>query len=556
MYQQIIKHKNIIKVLLAVMVVWLVLTAVDETFSSNVDSVEYSNYMDFSIYNDEGLSALKGDYELGESEILGLEDLVEGLYASEVFTVTVIDAWLMSGGMSGEFASGDVVLLDSGSEPTIADGTKMRLDWEVTPSIDIDRNTFLMPESDVVARAIRTRYRSTNLEGGEFANPSEISSLSEALLFGSSWWGFAEFGSSITIDADVPEEEYRFVRWENTLANCGFGCIQVEFEDEASSTTSFVVPSSFEQGEIGIRAVFEPTSDEGLIESLLPPDDRTSGLSFTKESDPESGTADNPTGVLPWSTIYYTITITNLGDEVIRNVVMQDEFIDGHLTILSSMIRGYFDGDGNETDERMEFDTINTAPQPPEPWTTIIQWTIDRLEPRESFTLVIPTQVMSREGAVIKNTALIVGIDGYEVNITSDTTYHIISSEDPTDSSVPSNPSNPSDSSSSSNSSNPSDSSSLSNPSNPSNASNPLNPSDSSSQARASDSTSSSNPLNPEASNSSAGQDGGEGQGVTTLPQTGVIASLAGLVTLGGSALFVSGLILVSKKRKKAENLL
>jgi len=35
-----------------------------------------------------------------------------------------------------------------------------------------------------------------------------------------------------------------------------------------------------------------------------------------------------------------------------------------------------------------------------------------------------------------------------------------------------------------------------------------------------------------------------------TLPQTGVVAGLAGLVVLGGSALLTSGLVLASKKGK------
>jgi len=62
-------------------------------------------------------------------------------------------------------------------------------------------------------------------------------------------------------------------------------------------------------------------------------------------------------------------------------------------------------------------------------------------------------------------------------------------------------------------------------------------------------------PHNPETPVRPGGEGGGEGQNPAqpTLPQTGVVAGLAGLTVLGGSALLGSGLALAAKKKKAAQ---
>jgi len=185
--------------------------------------------------------------------------------ATSAYTVTVIDAWLgESGSTSGEFVPSDVVYLHLGDEPTVWLGIRNRIDWEITPSVEFDSDnlSFIMPASDVEVRAVRTPSRALNIEGGEFADPAELIELHDNL-------GFAELGATVTIRSEAPEEGYRFVRWENVSTNCDWGCIPVEFADETSPTTSFIVPLSLDTGEVEIRAVFEQNPDSTYTVTVI-----------------------------------------------------------------------------------------------------------------------------------------------------------------------------------------------------------------------------------------------------------------------------------------------
>jgi len=224
----------------------------------------------------------------------------------DLFTVTVIDAWLRDGRTSGEFTPGDVVFLDPGSEPGVWTGMMTRFSWESTPAVDFDRDTFIMPESDVEVRAIRTRSRIISIYGGEFADPSELTRLDEGWWGEFAWTGFADLGNTVTINADAPEEGYRFVRWENIATECEetIGCIQVEFENRTSPTTTFVVPTSSESGEIKIRAVFEPIDSTGTTSSSTGTTSSSTGTagSSTGTAGSSTGTAGSSTGTTSSST--------------------------------------------------------------------------------------------------------------------------------------------------------------------------------------------------------------------------------------------------------------
>ena len=212
----------------------------------------------------------------------------------DIFTVTVIDAWLRDGRTSGEFAQGDVVYLDPGAYLPVWIGIRNRLSWEFTPSVEFNSDdlSFIMPASDIEVRAVRTPCRAMSIIGGEFADPSELTELRE---LDDRWWGFAEFGATVTIRANAIEG-YRLVRWENILTSCDdWGCILVEFENETASTTTFVVPSSFEVGEIEIRAVFEPIGTTGSPTAPTGSSTAPTG-SPTGTTGSSTGTTVSPTG--------------------------------------------------------------------------------------------------------------------------------------------------------------------------------------------------------------------------------------------------------------------
>jgi len=157
-------------------------------------------------------------------------------------------------------------------------------------------------------------------------------------------------------------------------------------------------------------------------------------LAITKRSYPESGTADFPTVVSPDSEIHYWITVTNTGDAPVRDVVVRDYF-NQSLMRVSFLLMGHFDdGDAvliNNLNNRIRVDHDLTATENTDYSIQRVQWIIDNLEPGESFTMIIPTMVREDavHGTAIGEMAGVTDGGGFEVDILSYSTYHVVSGE-------------------------------------------------------------------------------------------------------------------------------
>jgi len=79
MFKQITKLKNIIKILLIGMILWFVSATINESFSSYVNTLEYSN-VDSSSYSTEELYNFEGYYESEDGGEQKVEALNENLY--------------------------------------------------------------------------------------------------------------------------------------------------------------------------------------------------------------------------------------------------------------------------------------------------------------------------------------------------------------------------------------------------------------------------------------------------------------------------------------------
>ena len=149
-------------------------------------------------------------------------------------------------------------------------------------------------------------------------------------------------------------------------------------------------------------------------------------LAISKDSYPQSGTAEAPEEVDRGSEIVYSISVANVanGDNGATapafNVVVED-VIPAHLIIAQAGIMGQFNGGPLLTLSELGAQgvVVNVDGQ-------TVTWTIAELGIGETFTLVIPTTVDldTPNNTVFINYAVITEVDGEEEDIPSNNVYH------------------------------------------------------------------------------------------------------------------------------------
>jgi len=150
-------------------------------------------------------------------------------------------------------------------------------------------------------------------------------------------------------------------------------------------------------------------------------------ITISKTSDPETGTAEEPRQIPIGSTVDYEITIYNIGESILRNIVVEDE-IPAYMSFDSDELMGFFEYYSDDPDDPptaiplSEHDRITYEVEG-----NLIQWTIETLEEGETFTLLVSATVDSDLATRTEfiNTAYITSINGQDYNIPSETMYHV-----------------------------------------------------------------------------------------------------------------------------------
>ena len=380
-----IKPKNIIKIVLAVVAVWLVSVTIHATFSSYADPLEY---------NDEGL--------------IGFEE-ADMLRGDAKYTVTVEGGWLEGGNTSGEFAPGDMVYLNWDDDAAEWSEIQNRLSWEFTPVVDFDNSnlSFVMPASDVEVRAVFAPIPAlASAEGlfgfyGEYELRDDETPVKVLLTFRNPpiyaliQQGMSEDDATQIVDAD----HALFMSELEEL----FGGTDVSYEPsfEINEMIQHVfngvyvtVPSNLVREILGFESVVR--IDRYILAEL--PESSGPAIEVTTIATPENGTFADPTVVLPGDEIIYTVTVRNTGEEAVADVQFREE-IARYVQFQRSTVMGHFD---NAVDTAMPISDIDRLTRVGSPMSSIssegwvtetFDWSIDRLESGESFTLAISTIV-------------------------------------------------------------------------------------------------------------------------------------------------------------------
>ncbi|MCL2611071.1 MAG: DUF11 domain-containing protein, partial [Defluviitaleaceae bacterium] len=143
-------------------------------------------------------------------------------------------------------------------------------------------------------------------------------------------------------------------------------------------------------------------------------------IRITKTSDPVSGTIENPTRVYKESTVNYTVTVLNNGEESEQNIILEDT-IPEHTKFESNELKGFF---GSNSSIAMPLSELMEVAY--EIFGNRVILTIEELEAGETFTLLIPATINPNltETTVFENIADIIEVSGEEYNVASNTTYH------------------------------------------------------------------------------------------------------------------------------------
>jgi len=247
---------------------------------------------------------------------------------------------------------------------------------------DLELRSFVMPASDI--EISYGWFPTISIEGGTLVSAGN-STLPNDLPDD-------RYGGEIR--ANQPESGYRFARWEIVS-----GDESLRFVDETAPVTHLLTDVWNPEGVI--RAVFEPIS-------VAEPVPESRSLEIAMESSPASGTAEDPTMILPGSVINYSITITNTGEDPVNDVVAQN-LMSVYLGIAS--LRGFFDEDEAADLGELGISHYHLT----ERWSGEddggmrhgIYWTIGTLAPGQSFTLVLEVVVNEEveEGTSIGNEA-------------------------------------------------------------------------------------------------------------------------------------------------------
>jgi len=144
-------------------------------------------------------------------------------------------------------------------------------------------------------------------------------------------------------------------------------------------------------------------------------------VTAVKTASPESGTADAPSVIGFGDDLSYTISIKNTNSaEVVSNVKIRDILPDKFILDFDN-IKYYFGTSASDAALVSGSGRVSVK----QTGLTLV-FTVDKLAAGEQINLIIPGKASSSSQGILENTASVTEIDGYEVNIDSEPTYHII----------------------------------------------------------------------------------------------------------------------------------
>jgi len=258
MFENIVKPKNIVKVMLAIIAVWLVAATPQITFSSPVDyDYEDDDYQyEMSQVDVEMLDAAS---ELEDGELVGGDELLLEDFDNNLISVAI-------GATPGESCARHTAIyqLEVGTVKSLSicdplEGYRFS-HWESShvavefANAAAPETTFVVPQipiHEIIGiTAVFVPIGDVNLTSiGINATPGESCARHTAIYQ-------LEVGTVKSLDICDPLEGYRFSHWESSYA-------AVEFVDATAPSTTFVVPQT--QEVIIITAVFAPIGDVNQI---------------------------------------------------------------------------------------------------------------------------------------------------------------------------------------------------------------------------------------------------------------------------------------------------
>lgn len=138
-----------------------------------------------------------------------------------------------------------------------------------------------------------------------------------------------------------------------------------------------------------------------------------------KTSNPETGTEEEPTGVIYGDVLTYTLSYTNNDEELTyRNVVLEDTIPTG-LAVEKNNVSVYIGDSSNKVKiGNSARASMTSAGQR-------LTFTLSEVLPGETVSIEIPTTVTVREGSFV-NQAKKISVNGYEKEVLSEKTYHAV----------------------------------------------------------------------------------------------------------------------------------
>lgn len=138
-----------------------------------------------------------------------------------------------------------------------------------------------------------------------------------------------------------------------------------------------------------------------------------------KKSDPESGTIDAPAVVKVDDTINYTVSVSNTSKVTRLNDIEIEDIIPDGLTIDFDNIKYYRDGEDPMNAALISSASDVSASRDGQK----ITFSIRSMTLQDSISFIIPVTV-KKDDAVFANTAVMKKLNGIQVNLHSETTYH------------------------------------------------------------------------------------------------------------------------------------
>lgn len=138
-----------------------------------------------------------------------------------------------------------------------------------------------------------------------------------------------------------------------------------------------------------------------------------------KTSNPETGTEEEPTGVIYGDVLTYTLSYTNNDEELTyRNVVLEDTIPTG-LAVEKNNVSVYIGDSSNKVKIGNSARASMTADG------QHLGFTLSEVLPGETVNIEIPTAVNVRKGNFV-NQAKKISVNGYEKEVLSEKTYHAV----------------------------------------------------------------------------------------------------------------------------------